>query len=159
MLIAAPNGKEKCMTLMELLDKSVPEANKWVKDFMAELHINAPRLARKLLSSTLYAWRDYLPYQEAEKFGNQLPLVMREHFFQGWCSIRNRRWGNREEFFRRLRRYCNFKIPIAEERVVRAFCRVLYHRIAQHEIEDSSGFLADELYVLWPLVGKVRQAV
>lgn len=135
------------MTLMQFLDKSVPEANKWVRDFMAELQINETRLARRLLSSTLHALRDCLSCRDAKKFGAQLPLVMREHFFQGWRPGSDRlRSGSRQEFYRRLRRYCNcHQVPVEEERAARAFCRVLDRRISRHDIEDVSGMLPDEL--------------
>lgn len=133
------------MTLMQFLDNSVPQANEWVTDFMAELQINETRLARRLLGSTLHALRDCLSCRDAEKLGAQLPLVMREHFFQGWCpgSVKLN-GGSREEFYRRLRRYNNdCQVPVEEERAVRAFCRVLDQKISQHDIKNISGILPD----------------
>ncbi len=136
------------MTMMQFLDKSVPEANKWVTDFMTELQISETSLARRLLRSTLHALRDCLPWPDAEKFGAQLPLVMRENFFQGWRPGSDRlTCGSREEFYRRLRRYSKCQAPVEEERAVRAFCRVLDQRISRHDIEDISAILPDGLAV------------
>jgi len=136
------------MTLMQFIDKSVPEANEWVMDFMTELQINETSQARRLLRSTLHALRDCLPCPDAEKFGAQLPLVMRENFFQGWSPGSGRLTsGNREEFCRRLRKYSKYQAPVEEERAVRAFCRVLDQRISQHDIEDISAILPDGLAV------------
>ncbi|MCK9294302.1 MAG: DUF2267 domain-containing protein [Desulfobulbaceae bacterium] len=134
--------------MMQFLDKSVPEANKWVTDFMNELQISETSLARRLLRSTLHALRDCLPWPDAEKFGAQLPLVMRENFFQGWRPGRDRlTCGSRQELSRRLRRYINCQAPIEEERALRAFSRVLDQRIPQHDIENISAILPDGLAV------------
>jgi len=129
------------MTLMQLLDNSVIEANEWVADFMTELQINEIRLARKLLSGTLHALRDCLPYVEAEKLGARLPLVMREHFFRGWCPGSNGlTCAGPEEFCRRLRRYCNCQIPLEEELTLRAFCRMLERRFRHMAARISAAF-------------------
>ena len=135
------------MTLMEFLDNSVPEANEWVTDFMTELEIDETRLARQLLGSSLHALRDCLPSPDVEKLGAQLPLVMREHFFQGWCPGRD--WTascvDRDKFFRRLRRYCNGGgVPVEEEKAVRALCRVLDLRLPRNDLVDISAILPGE---------------
>jgi uncharacterized protein (DUF2267 family) len=136
--------------MMQFLDNSIPKANEWVRDFMAELQIKETSLARRLLSSTLHALRDRLPFPDAEKFGAQLPLVMREHFYGGWCPGMNcLRSRSREEFFRRMRRYGAGQAAVEEEHVLRAFYRVLAHRIAQHDIEDIAAILPEELQDLW----------
>jgi uncharacterized protein (DUF2267 family) len=142
--------QEKKMTMMQYLDNSVPKANEWVMDFMAELQINETGLARQLLSSTLHAMRDRLSFPDAEKLGAQLPLVMREHFHQGWSPGKDLlRSGSREEFFHRMRRYSRGPIPVEEERAVRAFYRVLSQRISEQDIEDIADILPEELQDLW----------
>ena len=120
-------------TGLDVFDNSIRRTNAWLKEFMQELNWTDRRAAALAFSDVLHAVRDHLSTESAVEFGNQLPLLLRGSYFEGWKPTIP---ANR---------------PLPQDlTVVKAVFRILYRKADEGEIDSVEHLLPDDLHQLWP---------
>lgn len=139
------------MTGLDTFDKTIQEANNWLKDLMYELNWEDRHKAYLGLRATLHALRDRLPPEEVAHLGAQLPMVIRGFYYEGWNPTgKPIKMKQKEEFFAHVVEELPGTEGIEVETMVRAVFKLLYHRISEGEIQDIVRMMPKELGDLWP---------
>ena len=121
-------------TGLDVFDDSVHRTNAWLKEFMQELNWTDRWQAYLAFCDVLHAVRDHLGTPAAVQFGNQLPLLIRGAYFDGWTPTdQPRAWE-----------------PPHQENVVKAVFRLLHRKADEGEIESVKRILPEDLQQLWP---------
>lgn len=131
--------------------KALQTGDQWIRELMAELDLDDPKVAYRVLRATLHALRDRLQVYEAVDLGAQLPTLIRGVFYEGWKPSRTPE---------KLRSKETFLVRLAEELMERSdpepetAARVVFKQLADHvtggEIEDVRGMLPGPIKELWP---------
>jgi uncharacterized protein (DUF2267 family) len=139
-------------TDVEAFDTTIHKTNEWFKDLMFELNWDDRRQAYQAMRIVLQSLRDRLMVEEAVHLGAQLPLLMRGVYYEGWKPARTPdRQIDRQAFMSKIQETLSgSRDDTNPEQVVRAVFKLLYHRIADGEIEDIKQVLPPDLVDLWP---------
>ncbi|MBW1990185.1 MAG: DUF2267 domain-containing protein [Deltaproteobacteria bacterium] len=139
------------MTGLSTFDRTVHEANDWLKDIMFELSWEDRQRAYQALRATLHALRDRLTIQEVKDLGAQLPMLIRGMYYEGWTGHATpEKIRHLDDFLARVRREIVNGEAEDIEAVTRAVFKMLRHRISKGEIEDLEGILPEPIRELWP---------
>ena len=71
-------------TGLDTFDKTVQEANLWLKDIMDRLGTTDRHRAYSSLRAVLHALRDRIGAESAAHLGAQLPMLLRGLYYEGW---------------------------------------------------------------------------
>jgi uncharacterized protein (DUF2267 family) len=71
-------------TGLDVFDRTVQEANLWLKMLSERLQTEERRTAYLVLRATLHALRDRIGPQNAVHSGAQLPMLIRGIYYEGW---------------------------------------------------------------------------
>jgi uncharacterized protein (DUF2267 family) len=139
-------------TGIEAFDKTIHTTNEWFKDLMFELNWDDRRLAYRAMRTVLQNLRDRLKMEEAVHLGAQLPMLIRGLYYEGWNPARSPdRQIDRSALLSNIREALSgSRDDIDPEQVIRAIFKLLYHRVADGEIEDVKQVLPSDLVDLWP---------
>jgi uncharacterized protein (DUF2267 family) len=121
-------------TGLDVFDNSIRRTNTWLKEFMQELNWTDRRQAALALCDVLQSVRNCLDVHAAVQFGDQLPLLIRGAYFEGWKPT------NQPVTVR----------PLPDETLVKAVFRLLNRKADEGEIERLDRFLPEDLRRLWP---------
>jgi uncharacterized protein (DUF2267 family) len=137
------------MTGIHVFDKTLHEANQWLRDIGAEMGDGNVLHAYHAMRGTLFALRDRLPPQEASHLASQLPALVRGVFYEGYRPAGKPAKMDRDEFLQHVRRELDPVHGPDTERAARAVLRVIEKRISAGEVEDVLASMPKELRSLW----------
>src|SRR5579884_2248455 len=141
------------MTGLDVFDAAVERTVDWLRDLMRELNWSDYRKSYVALRFVLQGLRDHLPVEEAVRFGNQLPTLIRGFYFEEW-DLRGKPlpWTSREDLLAGICTYFEGteQSGTSAEAIVRAVFRLLERKATDGEIEHLDGFLPPDLRELWP---------
>jgi len=120
------------LTGLDIFDASAERTTEWIHELMRELNWNDHRKAYFALRSVLHGLRDHLPVEQAVRFGNQLPMLIRGFYFEDWdLQVKPLPWHPQQE-------------PL-----VCAVFRVLERKASEGEIGDLNDSLPADLREFW----------
>jgi uncharacterized protein (DUF2267 family) len=121
-------------TGLDIFDSSIRRTNAWTKEFMQEMNWTERRQAILAFCDVLRAVRDHLSTNSAVELGNQLPLLIRGAYFEGWQpSEVPRTW-----------------VAPEDDAVVKAAFRLLQRKADEGEIQSIEKLLPEDLHQFWP---------
>lgn len=138
------------MTLPATLSHAVQQTQEWLKELRDNGDLADEAEAYSVLRAVLHQLRDRLTPEEAVDLAQQLPLIVRGVYFEGWRPGRTpQKVRTRHEFLdalaARLRPH-----PLDPERAARDVLALLAHHCDPGEVSDVIAQLPAELKELWP---------
>lgn len=142
------------MTL-KILDRTVQETNEWLKSLKMEMGWEDMQPAFKGLRAVLHVLRNRLTPEQAVKLGDQLPVLIRGFYYEGWNLSRPPvRLRDLNVFFDNIREELNGETSISKqfdaELLTRAVFKLLAHSITPDEVDNLKAELPAEVEALWP---------
>ena len=142
------------LTGLSVFDKTVHETNGWIASLADRLGIDHA-LAFKALRATLHALRDQLPPDTAAHLGDQLPMLLRGAYYEGWHpSVTPARLRHKEALLRRIGTELPADIDLALDAVVEAVFGVIWEKVEPGEVAKLARMTPEELRDLWPRVAR-----
>lgn len=143
------------ITGLDTFDTTVHETNGWLASLADHLGLAERERVYKALRATLHALRDQLGPDTAAHFGDQLPILLRGVYYEGWHpSATPARIRHKEAFLQRV----NVEFPagadLGLERVVQAVFAVLWEKVEPGEVAKLTRMTPAELRDLWPRVAR-----
>lgn len=133
-----------------IFDKSLQEANVWVKEIGAEFGGDTQR-AYHALRATLHALRDRITLNEAADLGAQLPVLVKGIYYDEWRpSDQPKRYRSRDEFLEEVNKGLQMIQPTNAETAAKAVFRCLDHHVAPGEVADVKAMLPEPVRDMWP---------
>jgi uncharacterized protein (DUF2267 family) len=103
------------------------------------------------LRAVLHCLRDRLTIDEAAQLGDQLPMLIRGIYYEGWHPAgKPERVRSREEFLAWIGAHLPKTGLVDAEDAARTVFRVLDNHVSAGEIRDVMQSLPKEIRSLWP---------
>lgn len=138
-------------TGLDTFDRSVQEANIWLKELMAKLETDDRHVAYRALRASLHALRDRIGPENAVHFGAQLPMLLRGLYYEGWrmsaTPSRERHW---QAFLDHVARELDARRDVDPGTAARASFDVVCDHVDAGEVAKVVEMFPKELRVLWP---------
>jgi uncharacterized protein (DUF2267 family) len=140
-------------TGLDVFDSTIQRTNVWLKELMQEMNWSDHRRAYLAFRCVLHAIRDHLTTSDAISLGDQLPMLVRGFYYDGWnpagtpVPLRNR-----NDFLSELAKSMESHGDRASnpEIVARAVFRLLERKVNEGEIDDIQHLMPGALLDLWP---------
>lgn len=133
-------------TGLAAFDKTLQETHEWLNGISEQLMLPDRRDAYSSLRAVLMALRDRLTVEEAVHFGDQLPMLIRGIYYEGWNPSHNPAEERRgEEFLSHIQRNLRFDIRKDAERIAHAVFNVITKHVTEGEIKDVISQLPLEI--------------
>jgi uncharacterized protein (DUF2267 family) len=127
------------LTGVDVFDATIDRTNLWLQELMRELNWTDRRKSYLALRYVLHGLRDHLSVENAARFGNELPMLIRGFYFENWVPNRNPLpWEPHK----------NLLAPDVEL-IVRAVFRLLERKATEGEVTSLQDVLPPKLQVLW----------
>jgi uncharacterized protein (DUF2267 family) len=124
-------------TGLEQFDETLQLTHEWLNDVSDQLGFQDRRDAYSSLRAVLQALRDRLTFEEAVHLGDQLPMLIRGFYYEGWKPGENPgRERTAEEFLSNIQRNLRFDLRRDAEQIAHAVFQVIAKRITQGEVDD-----------------------
>jgi uncharacterized protein (DUF2267 family) len=138
------------MTLPATLSHAVQQTQEWLKELRDNGDLADEAEAYSTLRAVLHQLRDRLTAEEAVDLAQQLPLIVRGVYFEGWRPSRTpERVRSKREFIEgvaaKIRPH-----PVDAERATRDVLSLIAHHCDPGEVGDVIAQLPAELKELWP---------
>ena len=138
-------------TGLEVFDTTIQTTNIWLNDIHDELGWGDRKLTYHALRSVLQSLRDRLTLDMAANLGQQLPLLVRGIYYEGWKPSANPVTArSQEEFFKLVEEHYNEREPVDYGDLTRAVFKTMNKHITPDLVEKVRDILGDELRALWP---------
>ena len=141
------------LTGVDVFDATIERTTSWLQDLMRELNWTDRRRSYLALRSVLHGLRDHLPVDQAVRFGNQLPMLIRGFYFEEWdVAGKPLTWTSREDLLAGIYSYFSQdELSCADaDAIVRAVFRLLDRKVVDGEIDDFHNALPVDIQNLWP---------
>ena len=142
------------LTGLDVFDSSIQRTNAWLKELMQELNWSDHRKTYVAFRCVLHALRDHMAVNDAVRFGQVLPMLIRGFYFDQWNPAdKPLPLRARSDFISVLSSYMLRDDEGARtnaEIVARAVFRLLSRKAMDGEIEDVQYLLPPALLDLWP---------
>src|SRR5215204_3533215 len=148
-------------TGLEVFDETIHKTNAWLKEIAEALGPDRHR-AYQALRAVLHCLRDRLTVDEAAQLGDQLPMLVRGIYYEGWHPAgKPEKIRSREEFLARIAAHFTHTRPIDPDDAARAVFQVLDSHVSPGEIDDVIRMLPQEIRMLWPqhIKEKIKDAL
>lgn len=140
---------------LESIDHSVQLAHTWINDLDTRLGWDNKHRSYRLLRVVLQAVRDWLPVNEAAKFGAQLPTLLRGVYYEHWrpaaSPVKHR---SKADLMARVADAFEKDPIVFTSEAVTAVFALFSEKIAAGEIEDVRHLLPGDIRALWPLASE-----
>jgi uncharacterized protein (DUF2267 family) len=141
---------------LAVFDETVQKTNTWLKDIAKALGTDR-RQAYRALRAALHCLRDRLPVNEAAQLGDQLPMLVRGVYYEGWHPAgKPLKIRSSDEFLDGVAAGLS-RSGIDAGNAVRAVLLVLQDHVTAGEIEDVIQVLPRDIRALWP-AGNARHS-
>jgi uncharacterized protein (DUF2267 family) len=142
------------LTGLDVFDSSIQRTNAWIKELMQELNWSDHRKTYLAFRAVLHALRDHMAVQDAVRFGQALPMLIRGFYFDSWDPRdKSLPVRTRADFLSVLSSYMlreDDSAKTSAEIVARAVFRLLNRKVVDGEIEDVQYLLPPAVLDLWP---------
>ena len=125
-------------------------AEEWLDDLMARLGWHDRHRTYVALAAALHGLRDALPQEAAIDVGNQLLVLVRGLYYDGWHPRGRRAAHTRPDFLERIHDGVHRDPAIDADAVARGVLALLVARLPAGEIEDAKAATPHDLHNLWP---------
>jgi uncharacterized protein (DUF2267 family) len=143
------------LTTINPLESTVHTTNVWLKELMDELGWADHHRAYLALRAVLHTLRDRLTVAETADLGAQLPMLIRDLYYEGWTPrgkpVKERK---QEDFLAHIAVALPGHAENFPEEVAWAVFKVLQRHVSTGEIGDVKQVLPAPIRSLWP-EGKV----
>ncbi|WP_026268595.1 DUF2267 domain-containing protein [Micromonospora sp. CNB394] len=102
------------------------------------------------LRTVLHLLRDRLPVQESAEFAQQLPVLVRGIYFDGWQPENVPIKLNRDDFLYEVRQSFPYDVQGGAQRVVQVVLDTLRRHVTQGEWEDVKATMPRDLRQMIP---------
>ena len=132
------------------LDISMQKTKEWLHEIQDELGWEDENMVYIATRSVLQTLRDRLPVEEAIELADELPMVMKGMYYEGYRAIdKPEKIKNREEFFQKVQEKAP-RNPIKTEKATNAVFHTLERKLGKGgEIKQVKGNLPKDLQRLW----------
>lgn len=141
------------LTGLDVFDSTIERTNVWLRDLMRELNWTDYRKAYLVFLAVLQGLRDHLPVEQAIRFGDQLPGLIRGSYFEHWnLEGKPLPWKSRDDLLAGICAGLDAAdgMETSAESIVRAAFRLLEKKATEGDIENLDRLLPAELRELWP---------
>ena len=134
-----------------VFDADVKEANTWIKEINARLHVNDLHAARRVLRAVLHALRDRIGPAHATHLAAQLPLIVRGLYYEAWHANRAATTEQtRAEFLRHVADCMGRGLLVHPATAVDAVLHTMWNNLDPGEVAKLKALLPVEIAALWP---------
>ena len=139
-------------TGLDVFDSTIQRTNAWLKELMQELNWSDHRKTYLAFRCVLHAVRDHMPVNDAIRFGEQLPLLIRGFYFDSWEPAgKPLPLRTRNDFLSVLStRLAGDGSTSNAENIARAVFRLLDRKVTSGEMEDVQHMIPGAVLDLWP---------
>ena len=143
------------ITGLDTFDKTIHETNSWIKAVADELGIGDRELALRALRAALHALRDQLGANTAAHLGDQLPILLRGFYYEGWHpGSTPARLRQKAAFLERIGSEFPIGSALDLDRAARAVFAVMWEKVEPGEVAKLTRMLPREVRELWPRVAR-----
>ncbi|MEV4814001.1 DUF2267 domain-containing protein [Micromonospora avicenniae] len=133
---------ESSLDKTNLILKDIENAYGWPKEQRNQSYA--------ALRTVLHLLRDRMPVQESVEFAQQLPVVVRGIYFDGWKPSDVPVKLNREDFLYEVRQGFPYDVEGGTERVVQVVLDTLRRHVTQGEWDDVKDTMPRDLARMMP---------
>ena len=132
------------------LDKSTQKTKEWLHEFQDELGWENENMTYIAFRSVIQTLRDRLPVEEAVELGDELPMVMKGMYYEGYRATgKPEKIKNREEFFEKVQEKSSKK-PINTQQATSATFSLLQRKLGGGgEIKQVKDNLHKDIQKFW----------
>ncbi len=135
---------------LSVFDKTVHEANTWLKEISNEMNHPDEQIAYHALRGVLFALRDRIPVEEALDLSSQLPVLIRGIFFEGYkISDKPEKYRDRDEFLNRVNAELEETRGENPENASKAVFKVLGRHVSKGEVDQVCASLPEGVRDMW----------
>ena len=136
-------------TGLPAFDRTIQETNLWLKGIEAQLDASRPH-AYAALKATLHVLRDQLPPATALHFADQLPILLRGAYVEGW-NLAGTPAGTRSggTFAERISEAMPPGVAVDGETAARAVFQTIRSRMDLGEVDKVMAHLPKPIRKLW----------
>lgn len=136
---------------LNLIDRTVHDTNRWLKQISEELGHPDRQMAYHALRGVLHALRDRLTVDETADLGAQLPTLIRGIFYEGYKPAgKPERYRHLDEFLEKVNPDLQSAGGANPEAATRAVFTVIEANVSGGVVEHVRDMLPDEVRRLWP---------
>jgi uncharacterized protein (DUF2267 family) len=140
-------------TGLEIFDRTIQETNGWLKSLMGRLGTDNRHVAYDVLRATLHALRDQIGPAAAQRFGEQLPLLLRGIYYENWqCKEAGHSPASKHEFVERIRAELRAGTRVTPTHAAKVVFEVMWEKVAPDEVANLIRRCPPDLKELWPRV-------
>ncbi|MEU8257894.1 DUF2267 domain-containing protein [Micromonospora inaquosa] len=133
---------ESSLDKTNLILKDIEDAYGWPKDRRNQSYA--------ALRTVLHLLRDRLPVNESVEFAQQLPVLVRGIYFDGWVPSDVPIKLNRDDFLYEVRQGFPYDAEGGPERVTQVVLDTLRRHVTQGEWQDVKDTMPKDLAVMMP---------
>ncbi|MEV6370756.1 DUF2267 domain-containing protein [Micromonospora sp. WP24] len=133
---------ESSLDKTNLILKDIESAYGWPKEQRNQSYA--------ALRTVLHLLRDRMPVQESVEFAQQLPILVRGIYFDGWKPSDVPVKLNREDFLYEVRQGFPYDVQGGTERVVQVVLDTLRRHVTQGEWDDVKDTMPRDLARMMP---------
>ena len=132
------------------LDRSTQKTKEWLHEIQDELGWKNENMVYLATRSVLQTLRDRLPVEEAIEFADELPMVMKGMYYEGYSpGGKPEKLKKREEFFQKVQDRSSNK-PIKSEEATKAVFHTLEKKLSGGgEIDQVKKNLPKDIQKFW----------
>ncbi|KRQ08322.1 DUF2267 domain-containing protein [Bradyrhizobium manausense] len=135
---------------LDVFDETIHKTNSWLKEIAQQLGLER-RGAYQVLRAVLHCLRDRLTVNEAADLGDQLPMLVRGIYYEGWHPAgKPEKIRSLEDFLDAITSRLQPQQPVDTEDAARAVFRTLEHQVSAGEIRQVIDTLPKTIRALWP---------
>lgn len=135
---------------MNAMERALDETNAWLDEILNETGTLDRHRAFLGLKAVLQAWRDRLEAGEAVRVAEELPMILRGYYFEGWHAVQPPAVDHgREDFLKRVAGYIPSFVAIDPEEISRAVFALIGKHMHRGELGDLRDLLPREFRAEW----------
>ncbi|MGB9937026.1 MAG: DUF2267 domain-containing protein [Methanobacterium sp.] len=137
-------------TRFRSIDKSTQKTKEWLHEFEEEVGWEDDNTAYITFRSVIQTLRDRLPVEEAVDLADELPMVMKGMYYEGYrASGKPEKIKNREDFFKKVQEKSPNKEIMAQKATKAVFSFLEKKLGSTGEINQVKGNLPKDLQQFW----------
>ena len=132
------------------LDKSTQKTKEWLHEIQSELGWKDENMVYVATRSVIQTLRDRLPVEEAVELGDELPMVMKGMYYEGYTATgKPEKIKNREEFFAKVQEKSPNK-PLKTQEATSAVFSILEKKLSGGgEIKQVRNNMPKDIQKFW----------